>query len=170
MLTWNRLFFGQPSRSPGHTMATRQKPNWKVLDVLLPMLEKEGWSHAQIAADWGISLATLLGHLTQEVTMSAVSKHDYPALFEEYAQRLAGGESPKEIRTSFESRGVNWGTFQNRRTQAKKAHRSTSEEHQEIPTAHPGTPEEPELWAVHQGTPEHSGAHENTLTCQRWNT
>jgi hypothetical protein len=24
-------------------MATRQKPNWKVLDRLLPTLEKEGW-------------------------------------------------------------------------------------------------------------------------------
>jgi hypothetical protein len=118
-------------------MATRQKPNWKVLDVLLPMLEKEGWSHAQIAADWGIPLATLLGHLTQEGSMSAVSKHDYPALFEEYAQRLAGGESPKEIRTSFESRGINWGTFQNRRTQAKKAHRSTPESTE--PPEHHGT-------------------------------
>jgi hypothetical protein len=89
--------------------------------------------------------------------MPAISKHDYAALFEEYDRRIAGGESPKEIRTSFESRGVNWGTFQNRRTQAKKAHRSTPEEHQETPTAHPSTPEEPELWAAHQGTPEHSG-------------
>jgi hypothetical protein len=34
-------------------MATRSKPNWKVLDALLPIFEKEGWSHAQIAEDWG---------------------------------------------------------------------------------------------------------------------
>jgi len=51
-------------------MASRQKPNWKVLDTLLTILEKEGWSHAQIADDWGMSLATLEGHLTQEVSMS----------------------------------------------------------------------------------------------------
>jgi hypothetical protein len=48
-------------------MATRTKPNWKVLDRLWPMLEQEGWSHAQIAEDWGIALTTLEGHLTQEV-------------------------------------------------------------------------------------------------------
>src|SRR4029450_11990029 len=112
-------------------MATRSKPNWKLLDRLLTVLEKEGWSHAQIAEDWGMSLATLEGHLTQEIGMPATSKHDYSKLFEEYDRRLAGGESPKAIRATFESRGVNWGTFQNRRTQWNKAHRSTPEEHQE---------------------------------------
>jgi hypothetical protein len=66
-------------------------------------------------------------HLTQEVLMSAALKHDYPALFQEYDQRLAGGESPKAIRATFEGRGVNWGTFQNRRSQAKKAHQSTAQ-------------------------------------------
>jgi hypothetical protein len=106
-------------------MATRTKLKWKVLDPLLLVLEKEGWSHAMIAEDWGVSPATLEGHLTQEPGMSAISKHDYSKLFEEYDQRLAGGESPKEIRATFESRGVNWGTYQNRRTQWNKAHRST---------------------------------------------
>jgi hypothetical protein len=48
-------------------MATRSKPNWKVLDPLLPILEKEGWSHAQIVEDWGIALATLEKYLRQEV-------------------------------------------------------------------------------------------------------
>jgi hypothetical protein len=38
-------------------MATRSKPNWKVLDPLLRILEKEGWTLAMIASDWGISLA-----------------------------------------------------------------------------------------------------------------
>jgi hypothetical protein len=136
-------------------MATRSKPNWKVLDRLLTVLEKEGWSHAQIADDWGMSLATLEGHLTQEIGMPATSKHDYPALFEEYDQRLASGESPKEIRATFESRGVNWGTYQNRRTQWHKAHRSTPEEHQD-------RPEDPELWTVHPGTPEHPSTPEPT--------
>jgi hypothetical protein len=32
-------------------MASRQKPNWKVLDPLLTVLEKEGWSHAQVCQD-----------------------------------------------------------------------------------------------------------------------
>jgi hypothetical protein len=86
--------------------------------------------------------------------MSAASKHDYPALFQEYDQRLAGGESPKEIRATFESRGIVWGTFQNRRLQAKKAHQSTPEERQDTPTAHPSTPEEPEGWTAHPGTPD----------------
>jgi hypothetical protein len=130
-------------------MAIKSKPNWKVLDCLLTVLEKEGWSHAQIADDWGMSLSTLEGHLTQEIGMPATSKHDYPALFEEYDRRLSAGESPKEIRTTFESRGVNWGTYQNRRTQWNKAHRSTLEGHQD-------RPEDPELWTAHPGTPERS--------------
>jgi hypothetical protein len=130
-------------------MATRTKPNWKVLDLLLPMLEKEGWSHAQITDDWGISLATLEGHLTQEGSMSAPLKHNYPALFEEYDQRLASGESPKEIRATFESRGVNWGTYQNRRRQAKKAQQSTPER-TEIPPDEQHTPEHPGTLEAHQ--------------------
>jgi hypothetical protein len=135
-------------------MASRQNPNWKVLHRLLPILEKEGWSHAQVCEDWGISLTTLEGHLIQEVGMPSPSKHDYSALFEEYDRRLSGGESPKEIRATFESRGINWGTFQNRRTQAKKAHHSTPVEHQDTPEAHHSTPKDPTLWEVHPGTPE----------------
>jgi hypothetical protein len=87
--------------------------------------------------------------------MSVPSKHDYPALFEEYDQRLANGESPKEIRRTFEYRGVNWGTYQNRRSQWNKAHRST-------PEAHQSTPEEPDLSMVHSGTPEHLSTPEST--------
>lgn len=101
------------------------RPNWKALDILLPVLEKEGWTLPMIASDWGISLATLENHLTQEMGMPSPSKHDYAALFAEYDQRLASGESPKEIRATFDSRGINWGTFQNRRTQAKKEHQGT---------------------------------------------
>jgi hypothetical protein len=137
-------------------MATRSKLNWKLLKVLVPILEKEGWSHAQIAVDWGVSLATLEGHLTREVGMPTPSKHDYPSLFAEYDRRLASGESPKEIRATFESRGIVWGTFQNRRTQAKKVHHSTPQEHQDTPEAHLSTPDEPGLWLVHSGTPEHT--------------
>jgi hypothetical protein len=134
-------------------MATRPKLNWKLLDRLLPLFEQEGWSHAQIADDWAISLTTLERHLTQEVSMSAISKHDYPALFEEYDQRLASGEPPKAIRATFESRGIVWGTFQNRRTQWHKAHRGT-------PTAHQDRPEDPELWTVHPSTPADQGTPE----------
>jgi hypothetical protein len=88
--------------------------------------------------------------------MSAASKHDYPALFQEYDQRLAGGESPKEIRATFESRGIVWGTFQNRRSQAKKAHQSTPEERQDTPTEHPGTLEgyQEVLEDIQQSVPE----------------
>ena len=86
--------------------------------------------------------------------MPVPSKHDYPALFEEYDQRLASGELPKEIRATFESRGVNWGTYQNRRSQWNKAHRSTPEERQDTPEAHQSTPEDPKLWTVHPSTPE----------------
>jgi hypothetical protein len=48
-------------------MAGKSKLNWKVLDPLVLVLEKEGWSLAIIAEDWGIALATLEAHLTQEV-------------------------------------------------------------------------------------------------------
>jgi hypothetical protein len=53
--------------------------------------------------------------------MPAQSKHDYPALIAEYEQRLEAGEEHRAILADFASRGVNPGTFQNRRTQAKKA-------------------------------------------------
>jgi hypothetical protein len=72
--------------------------------------------------------------------MSAASKHDYPALFQEYDQRLAGGESPKEIRATFESRGIVWGTFQNRRSQAKRdtiVHQRNARIHQRHTKVHP---------------------------------
>ena len=97
-----------------------------------------------------------------------LSKHDYPALFEEYDQRLAGGESPQAIRASFESRGVNWGTFQNRRTQAKKAHRSVPEAHQDTPQVHLSTPEEPELWTGHLSTPEPTDTPEHPGTLEEY--
>jgi hypothetical protein len=136
-------------------MATRSKPNWKVLDPLLLILEKEGWSHAQIADDWGISTATLERHLTQEVLMGARPKHDYDALIEEYEQRLASGESKKSIEADFDSRGIHPRTFQNNRTAWHKAHPSTPQEHHVTPEVHPSTPYEAELLTGHQGTPEH---------------
>jgi len=124
-----------------------------VLDTLLPVLEKEGWSHAQIADDWGISLATLEGHLTQEVPMSAPLKFNYDALCEEHEQRLTAGEPTKVIKASFQSRGVNWGTYQNHRIAWRRAHPSTPEEHQVTPE-HQSTPDKLGRLAVHPGTPE----------------
>jgi hypothetical protein len=82
------------------------------------------------------------------------SKHDYPALFEEYDRRRASGASHQEIRASFESRGINWGTFQNRRSQTKKVHQSTPQGRQEAPEVHPSTPYEVEALSGHQGPPE----------------
>jgi hypothetical protein len=111
------------------------------------MLEQEGWSHAQIAADWGISLTTLIGHLTQEVSM--LSKHDYEALTEELERRLASGESRPAIQADFEARGVHWRTFMNRRSQLNKAHRSTPER-TEIPPGEQYTPEHPGTLEGHQ--------------------
>jgi hypothetical protein len=52
--------------------------------------------------------------------MPTPSKHDYPALIEEYERRLASGEEHKAILADFSTRGVHPGTFQNRRTQARK--------------------------------------------------
>ena len=57
-------------------MATRSKLNWKLLDTLLPVLEKEGWSLDMIAQDWGIYLARLEAHLIQEVSMA--TRKPYP--------------------------------------------------------------------------------------------
>src|SRR5215211_6398276 len=63
----------QLRRSLGNDMATRPKSklDWKRLDRLLPIFEKEGWSHAQIVEDWGISLATLERHLDQQEGLMA---------------------------------------------------------------------------------------------------
>jgi hypothetical protein len=69
-------------------MATRSKPNWKVLDTLLPIFEKEGWSHAQIAEDWAISLTTLERHLTQEVSIVKKTDVDWQRFDELKAQGL----------------------------------------------------------------------------------
>jgi hypothetical protein len=103
--------------------------------------------------------------------MSALLKHDYPALIEEYHQRRDRGESHQAIKATFESRGINWGTFQNRRTQWNKAHRSTPqahlgtsehqgtlEGHQEVmEEVHHSVPDAPHLGTeeVYQSTPEH---------------
>jgi hypothetical protein len=100
--------------------------------------------------------------------MAPKSKHDYDALIQEYDERLDKGESSKDIKADYESRGVNWGTFQNRRTQWNKTHRSTPKEHQDTPavhqdtpeerqdtpTVHPSMPYEVEVLAAHPGTPE----------------
>jgi hypothetical protein len=53
--------------------------------------------------------------------MPVPSKHDYAALIEEYDQRLARGEFKRSIEADFNVRGIHPRTFQNRRTQAKKA-------------------------------------------------
>lgn len=103
--------------------------------------------------------------------MSALSKHDYPALIEEYHQRRDRGESHQAIKATFESRGINWGTFQNRRTQWNKAHRSTPQEHLSTPEhqgtleghqevmeeVHQSVPDAPHLGTeeIYQSTPEH---------------
>src|SRR5688572_7659116 len=88
--------------------------------------------------------------------MSARLKHDYEALVDEYDQRVAGGESPQEIRASFHSRGIVWGTFQNQRRAINRVRHGTPEEHQDTPEVHPSTPYEVEVLTVHSGTPERS--------------
>jgi hypothetical protein len=143
-------------------MAARTKPDWKVLDRLLPVLEQEGWSPAQMADDWGMSLATLEGHLTQEDAMQR-SAEEYAAIIAEFDQRRASGESVKAIEADFKSRGIPR-TFQNHRTQLNRAHPSTPVERQVTPEAHPSVLDEPELWAVHPGTPEHLSTPERTET------
>jgi hypothetical protein len=74
--------------------------------------------------------------------LTTTPKHDYPALFEEYDQRLASGESKKSIEADFDSRGIHPRTFQNRRSQWHKEHRSTPKGHRDTPEVHLSTPEE----------------------------
>jgi hypothetical protein len=130
-------------------MATRTKPNWKVLDRLLPIFEKEGWSHAQIAEDWGISLATLEGHLDQQEGLMAPPRKyiDWQRFDELKAQGLP------LLRISAEM-GIPEATLRQRAQQRETAHHSTPEVHHDTPKAHPSTPEEPELQTVHPRTPE----------------
>src|ERR671918_840494 len=129
-------------------MATRSKPNWKVLDSLLPMLEKEGWSHAQIAEDWSISPSTLLRHLTQEPSMAPRRRAiDWLRFDELKAQGLPMTRISAEM-------GIPEATLRQSAQRREKEHLSTPEEHQDTLTAHPSTPEEHELLEVHPGTPE----------------
>jgi lambda repressor-like predicted transcriptional regulator len=130
-------------------MATRTKPNWKVLDRLLPIFEKEGWSHAQIASDWGISLATLEGHLDQQEGLMAPPRRyiDWQRFDELKAQGLP------LLRISAEM-GIPEATLRQSAQRRDKTHHSTPEAHHNTPKAHPSTPEEPELSEVHPGTPE----------------
>jgi hypothetical protein len=86
--------------------------------------------------------------------MPTPSKHEYAALIEEYDQRLASGELKRSIEADFDSRGIHPRTFQNRRTQAKKAHQSTPSTHHDTPKAHQSTPDDPELWEIRHGMPE----------------
>ena len=136
-------------------MATRSKPNWKVLDTLLPMLEKDGWTLPMIASDWGISLATLEGHLTQGVSIVKKTDVDWARFDELKAQGLP------MIRIS-EAMSIPRTTLGPLAKQREKAHQSTPKEYRDTPEEHPSTPEEPELPAVHSGTPEHRSTPEPT--------
>jgi lambda repressor-like predicted transcriptional regulator len=130
-------------------MATRTKSNWKVLDRLLPIFEKEGWSHAQVASDWGISLATLEGHLDQQEGLMAPPRRyiDWQRFDELKAQGLP------LLRISAEM-GIPEATLRQSAQRRDKTHQSTPEAHHNTPKAHPRIPEEPELSEVHPGTPE----------------
>jgi hypothetical protein len=128
-------------------MATRPKPNWKVLDPLLPVLEHEGWSLAQIAEDWGMSLATLEEHLTQEGAIVKKTDVDW-----ERFDELKGQGLPM-TRIS-EAMGIPRTTLGPLAKARDKAHHSTLAEHHDTPKAHPSTPGAPELLEVHPGTPE----------------
>jgi lambda repressor-like predicted transcriptional regulator len=121
-------------------MATRTKSNWKVLDRLLPIFEKEGWSHAQVASDWGISLATLEGHLDQQEGLMAPPRRyiDWQRFDELKAQGLP------LLRISAEM-GIPEATLRQSAQRRDKTHQSTPEAHHNTPKAHPRTPEEPEL-------------------------
>jgi hypothetical protein len=114
-----------------------------------------------IASDWGISLTTLEGHLIQETVHMPGSKpkHDYPALIEEYDQRLANGESAQAIKATFESRGIHVRTFLNQRSQIKKVHQRTPEHTERLPEEqytqkHLGTLPDADPTEVHPGTLE----------------
>jgi hypothetical protein len=130
-------------------MATRSRLNWKVLDTLLPIFEKEGWSHAQIVEDWGISLATLEGHLDQQEGLMAPPRRyiDWQCFDELKAQGLP------LLRISAEM-GIPEATLRQSAQRRDKTHQSTPEAHHNTPKAHPRIPEEPELSEVHPGTPE----------------
>jgi hypothetical protein len=132
-------------------MASRQKPNWKLLDPLVLVLEKEGWSHSQIAEDWGISLATLEGHLNREGESmpTPLREIDWQRFDELKAQGLPMLRISKEME-------IPEATLRQRAQRRDKAHRSTPTAHQDTPEAHPSTPDEPELWTVHQRTPKHT--------------
>jgi lambda repressor-like predicted transcriptional regulator len=124
-------------------MATRIKPNWKVLDSLLPMLEKEGWSHTQIAEDWGISPATLEKHLTQEATMPPPRYINW----EHFDALKAQGLSMPRIS---EAMAIPKRTLEDRLRQRRKEHQGTPDRHQGTPEEHPSTPEHPGTLEGHQ--------------------
>jgi hypothetical protein len=129
-------------------MATRSKPNWKVLDKLLLIFEKEGWTLPMIASDWGISLATLEAHLHREgESMSAPLREiDWQRFDELKAQGLPILRISKEME-------IPEATLRQRAQRRDKARQGTPEVHQDTPEAHQSTPDELELSEVHSGTP-----------------
>jgi lambda repressor-like predicted transcriptional regulator len=142
-------------------MATRSKPNWKVLDRLLTVLEKEGWSHAQIAEDWGISLNTLEGHLNREGESmpTPLREIDWQRFDELKAQGLPMLRISKEME-------IPEATLRQRAQRRDRAHQRTPEEHQETPKVHPSIPYEAEVLTEHLRTPkdsDHTEDHPGTL-------
>jgi hypothetical protein len=129
----------------------RTKPNWKVLDRLLPVLEQEGWSHVQITEDWGISLATLEGHLHRQEGPMAPPRRDID--WQRFDELKAQGLPLLRISAQM---GIPEATLRQSAQRRERVHPSTPEAHQETPKAHPSTPQEPELWMGHPGTPEHT--------------
>jgi hypothetical protein len=118
-----------------------------MLDPLLPIFEKEGWTLPMIASDWGISLATLEAHLTQEVPIVKKVEIDWQRFDELKAQGLSMVRISKEM-------DIPRTTLGPRAQEREKEHQSTPKEHQDTPEAHPSTPDEPGLLTVHSGTPE----------------
>ena len=126
---------------------SRSRLNWKLLRVLVPILEKEGWSHAQMASDWGIALATLEGHLTQETRMSPPRYIDWERFDELKAQGLS-------LRRISAEMGIPEATLRQSAQRREKAHQSTPQA-PKLWTVHPGTPEPTEIASEEQYTQEH---------------
>jgi hypothetical protein len=146
-------------------MATRSKPNWKVLDRLLTVLEKEGWSHAQIAEDWGISLNTLEGHLNREGESmpTPLREIDWQRFDELKAQGLPMLRISKEME-------IPEATLRQRAQRRDRAHQSTPEEHQETSKVHPSIPYEAEVLTEHLSTPERTEISDEQYTQEHLRT
>jgi hypothetical protein len=148
-----------------------------VLDTLLPIFEKEGWSHAQIVEDWGISLATLEGHLDQQEGLMAPPRRYID--WQRFDELKAQGLPLLRISAERASQRPPYGRVPSAETRHTRAHQKHTTRHRRHTHVHQKsqsyqryTQEHQSLLTYHQtsSTPRHTQTHSLMPTPPKYTT